>query len=127
MPRKRNQTWENGTYKKYLFFSESLQKNSKKEETEKLIEQIRIERERDRAAMKRQQDEKEQHEKNVLAKNQSSGIYLFWKKLIWTKVATYQQFWKNNIWTSSDNVDILALVKAKRFLFIDLQLSKIFP
>ena len=80
MPRKHNQTWENWTYKKFLFFSESLQKPSKKEETEKLIEQIRIERERDRAAMKRQQDEKEQHEKNVLAKNQSSGIYLLWKK-----------------------------------------------
>ena len=38
-----------------------LQK-SKKEETERLIEQIRVERERDRAAMKKQQDEKEQHE-----------------------------------------------------------------
>ena len=73
-------------YKKFPFFSESLRKNSKKEETEKLIEQIRIERERDRAAMKRQQEEKEQHEKNVVAKNHSSGIYLLWKKLKWTKI-----------------------------------------
>ena len=36
--------------------------------------------------MKRQQEEKEQHEKNVLAKNHSSGIYLLWKKLEWTKI-----------------------------------------
>ena len=41
-----------------------LQK-SKKEETEKLIEQIRVERERDRVAMKKHQEEKEQHE-NVM-------------------------------------------------------------
>ena len=82
-------------YKKFPFFSESLRKNSKKEETEKLIEQIRIERERDRAAMKRQQEEKEQREKNVLAKNQSSGNYLLCKKLIWAKIGLakncYQQ------------------------------------
>ena len=72
------------------FFLVPSRKNSKKEETEKLIEQIRVERERDRAAMKRQQEEKEQHEKNVLAKNHSSGIYLLWKKIIWTKIGLAQ-------------------------------------
>ena len=45
--------------------------------------------------MKRQQEEKEQRERNVLAKNQSSGIYLLCKKLIWAKIGLakncYQQ------------------------------------
>ena len=109
MPSKCNQTSENWTYKKFPFFSESLRKNSKDEETEKLIEQIRIERERDRAAIKRQQEEKEQHEKNALAKNQSSGIYLLWKKLIWTKIAI-SRFEKKNTRLNF----ILALVKPKR-------------